>query len=147
MAKTIVEGTRRGVDARPGWTPWQGPQRVTVVAVEPRGAAAESLDAGGSTRDGASASDIDKSRRWWREPAMTVEHRGVAVVQPRGAAVESPDAGGSARDGASEGHGDRGNRRGRWSTVGWRRWNRVGRLLNHWMWEDLLRMFRVTIIG
>jgi hypothetical protein len=78
---------------------------------------------------------------------MTVEHRGVAVVQPRGAAVESPDAGGSTRDGASEGHGDRGNRWGRWSTVGWRRWNRVGWLLNRWMWEDLLRMFRVTIIG
>jgi hypothetical protein len=76
-----------------------------VAVVEPRGAAAESPNAGGSARDGASASGIGKSRWRRREPAA-------AVVEPRGAATESPDAGGSGRDGASAGHGDRGNRRG-----------------------------------
>jgi hypothetical protein len=86
------------------------PRRVMAAVVEPRGAAAESPNAGGSARDGASASGIGKSRWRRREPA--VERRGVAVVEPRGAAAESPDVGGSARDGASAGHGDRGNRRG-----------------------------------
>jgi hypothetical protein len=67
--------------------------------------------------------------------------------EPCGAVTESPDAGGSARVSASSGHSGRGNRQGRWSAAGWRRWSRVGRLLNRWMQEDPLGMFRVTIIG
>jgi hypothetical protein len=122
------------------------PRRVTAAAVEPRGAAAESPDAGGSARDGTSTDGIDKS--WQRrEPAAVVEHRGVVVVELRGAAAESLDAGGSAQDGASTGHGGRGNRRGWWSAAGWRRWSRVGQLPNRWMREDPLGMFMVTIIG
>jgi hypothetical protein len=66
-----------------------------VAAVEPRGVATESPDAGGSARDGASAGGIGKSR-WPRELVAVVERRGVA-------AAKSPDAGGSARDGASAG--------------------------------------------
>jgi hypothetical protein len=136
MAKTIVEGTRGGVSAQPRWTPrW-----VTVAAVEPRGAAAESPNAGGSAQDGASASGIGKSRWRRREPEATVERRGVAVVQPCGAAAKSLDAGGSARDGASAGHGGRVNRWGWWSAARWR-------LLNRRMWEDPFEIFRVTIIG
>jgi hypothetical protein len=56
------------------------PRQVTVVAVEPRGTAAESPDAGGSARDGASVSGIGKSRRRWREPTAGVEcHAGLRL--------------------------------------------------------------------
>jgi hypothetical protein len=108
-----------GVSAQPGWTP----RRATAATVEPRGVAAESPDAGGSTRDGASADDIGKS--WWRrEPAAVVERHRVAAVEPRGVAAESPNAGGSARDGASV-SGVGGSRRER-EPVGRLWWSRVG---------------------
>jgi hypothetical protein len=138
MAKTIVEGTRGGSVLGMGGRLDGRPRRVTVAAVEPHGAAAESPDAGGSAQDGTSASGIGKSQRRWMEPV---------AVEPHGTVAKSPDAGGSARDGASAGHGGRGSRRGRWSAAGWRWWSRVGRLSNRRMWEDPFGMFKVTIIG
>jgi hypothetical protein len=140
MAKTIVEGTCGGVGARPGWTP-----RWATSAGHGGG--------GGAARGGGRITRCGRIRSGWclgerhRQVTAAVEGTDGRGGVPRGAAAESPDAGGSARGGASVGHSGRGNRRGRWSTVRWRRWNRVGRLSNPRMWEDPLRMFRVTIIG